>query len=107
MIKSKGKKYEGLTSIRKSNLEKRNAFFTEIWKERPHKSEISGKKLYEPISTLYFHHILPKSSFPEAEYDKENVILVTGDEHSNVEMDIYKYEEINKRREYLKTKYKL
>lgn len=79
--------------------------FQEIWRERPHKSEVSGTYLGNEINSTYFHHILPKKKYPQAEFDKENIILLTSDEHGNVEVDIYKYEEINKRRNYLKIKY--
>lgn len=82
-------------------------FFLSIWKKKPHYSEISGVHLgSEPMST-YFHHILPKEKYPEASFDEENIILLTLDEHTNVESDIYKYEEVNKRREQLKQKYNL
>lgn len=84
---------------------KRHLFFLEIWKERPHKSELSGTKLYEPVSSAYFHHILNRKKYPQAEYDKENIIQVTIDEHANAEADKDRYEEITKRREQLKLKY--
>lgn len=80
-------------------------FFLSIWKERPHKSEISGKKIYGEPLTLYFHHILPKKKYPQAALDKENVIILTWEEHDNVELNMYKYDEINNRREQLKIKY--
>ena len=81
--------------------------FIDIWKKRPHKSEISGEYLgKEPLST-YFHHILPKSKYPEACLDEENIILLTLLEHEQVEIDMYRYEEVNKRREQLKIKYNL
>ena len=80
-------------------------FFLNIWKKRKHFSEISGKYLgNEPMST-YFHHILSKEKYPEASLDEENIILLTLDEHTNVEGDMYKYEEVNNRRESLKIKY--
>ena len=80
-------------------------FFLNIWKKRRHFSEISGKYLgNEPMST-YFHHILPKEKYPEASLDEENIILLTLDEHTNVEGDMYKYEEVNNRRNQLKIKY--
>ena len=80
-------------------------FFLLYWKKMPHYSEISGKWLgKEPMST-YFHHILPKEKYPEACFDEENIILLTLEEHSDVENDMYKYEEINKRRKQLKLKY--
>lgn len=60
----------------------------------------------EPL-TVFFHHILPKEKYPEAALDEENIILLTLEEHDNAEKDMYKYEEINLRREKLKTKYKI
>lgn len=80
-------------------------FFLEIWKERPHYSEISKQFLGNEPKTLYFHHLLLKSKYPEAMYDKENIVLLTAEEHSIVHLDMYKYEEINKRRELLLIKY--
>ena len=79
--------------------------FLGIWKKRKHHSEVSGAYLgSEPMST-YFHHILPKEKYPEACLDEENIILLTLEEHSNVENDMYRYEEVNKRRNHLLTKY--
>lgn len=88
----------------KRTLEMRN-FFLDIWKKRKHYSEISGEYLgKEPLST-YFHHILPKSKYPEACFDEENIILLTLNEHESVENDIYKYEKVNIKRQYLLKKY--
>jgi hypothetical protein len=79
--------------------------FLDIWKKRSHKSEVSGEYLgSEPMST-YFHHILPKEKYPDACLDEENIILLTLEEHSNVENDMYKFEEVNERRKQLKIKY--
>ena len=79
--------------------------FLGIWKKRKHNSEVSGVYLgKEPMST-YFHHILPKEKYPDACLDEENIILLTLEEHSNVENDMYRYEEVNKRRNYLLIKY--
>jgi hypothetical protein len=81
--------------------------FLNIWKKRAHKSEVSGVYLgNEPMST-YFHHILPKSKYKEACLDEENIILLSLSEHEQVEMDMYRYEEINKRRVQLKIKYNI
>lgn len=79
--------------------------FMDIWLERPHKSEISGRWLgREPLS-VFFHHILPKEKWLEAMFDMENIILLTFDEHTKVEQDPSFYEEVNKRRLKLKEKY--
>jgi hypothetical protein len=79
--------------------------FMNIWKKRPHKSEISGTYLGKEAMSTYFHHILAKEKYPEACLDEENIILLTLEEHSTVESDMYRYEEVNKRRNHLLTKY--
>ena len=89
---------------RKGDDEMRS-FFLWIWKKRIHFSEVSGKKLGDEPLSVFFHHILPKEKYPEAAYDEENIILLTLEEHDNVERDMYKYEEVNKRRDLLKLKY--
>lgn len=44
--------------------------FLRIWKQRPHKSEISGERLgTEPLS-IFFHHILPKEKYKDAMLDE-------------------------------------
>lgn len=80
-------------------------FFLHIWKKRSHKSEVSSDSLGKEMLHIFFHHILSKEKYPHAKLDEENIILLTLDEHTNVENDMYKYEEVNKRREYLKKKY--
>ena len=80
-------------------------FFLDLWKKRKHYSEISGEYLGSEARSIYFHHILPKEKFPEAAQDEDNIILLTFDEHNNVEMNMYRYEEVNKRRDKLKKKY--
>lgn len=93
-LKPRGKKEE----IRINHM---HLFFKQIWDERKHRSEVSGTSLgKEPLST-FFHHILPKSKYPEMAYMKSNIILLTLEEHDNVESDMYRYEEVNKRREKL------
>lgn len=84
-----------------------HTFFMEIWDKRPHKSEIDGERLFGEPSSAYFHHILPKNKYEEAAFDEENIILMTIDQHNNVENDMYKFEEVNKRRKVLLTKYNL
>lgn len=81
--------------------------FISMWRSKPHRSEVSGTSLGNSFSSIFFHHILPKSKYPEAILDEENIIILTGDEHANVENDMYKYEIINERRIYLKEKYNI
>lgn len=82
-------------------------FFFQIWNERPHISEISGAFLgHEPL-TVFFHHILEKEMYPDLAFEKENIILLTLEEHDNVGMGRYKYPKINYLREKLKLKFNI
>lgn len=89
------------------NSLKMKELFLLIWNKKSHRSEVSDLYLGEEPLTVFFHHILPKSKYPEACLDEENIILLTLDEHTNVESDMYRYEEVNKRREQLKQKYEI
>ena len=82
-------------------------FFSSIWKKRNHYSEISGTYLGKDPLSIYFHHILSKEKYPEAMFDEENIVLLTLDEHADIENNMYKFDEINNQRNYLKTKYNL
>ena len=106
MLKKTNHKSPQLTFDQK--IHQMKDFFLEIWKERPHYSEISQQFLGNEPKTLYFHHIILKSDKKYGEvgkYDRENIILLTADEHQMVHLDMYKYEEITKRRELLLIKY--
>lgn len=90
--------------VDRERINKMRSFFMEIWKKRKHYSEVSGVFLGdEPMST-YFHHIMPKEKYPELAYEESNIILLTLDEHTNVENDMYKYEKINELRTQLLNK---
>ena len=80
-------------------------FFLKMWNKKLHYSEVSMDYLGKEPLSVFFHHILPKEKYPQAMYDEENIILLTLEEHDNVERNIYKYEEVNRRRELLKKKY--
>jgi len=85
--------------------EKLKEFFIKCWNNKPHYCEITGKYLGNQYSSLYLHHLLPKSKYKEAVYDEDNIIVLHPDIHASVELDMYRYEEINKRREQLLKKY--
>ena len=82
-------------------------FFLQLWRKRPHYSEVSGKWLGKEPLTIFFHHILSKEKYPQACLDEENIVFLTLEEHEQVELDMYRYEEINNKRNYLKNKYSL
>ena len=62
-------------------------FFLKIWEERKRADgrnycEVSGEQLpFEP-SSIYFDHLLEKSSFPEYRFDPENIIIVSWNVHT-------------------------
>jgi hypothetical protein len=87
------------------NKQKMHEFFQLLWKKFPHYSMVSGKYLGKEPLTIFFHHILPKEKYPQARLDEENIILLTLEEHTQVEMDMYRFEEINNRRNNLLIKY--
>lgn len=64
---------------RKENHEEDLKFYLEIWDERPHYCEITGKYLGEEPLTTFFHHILQKSKYPKLRYVKRNIILLSPD----------------------------
>jgi hypothetical protein len=87
------------------NKQQMHEFFQLLWKKFPHYSMISGKYLGNEPLTIFFHHILPKEKYPQACLDEENIIILTLEEHEQVEMDMYRFEEINNRRNNLLIKY--
>ncbi len=101
------KKSRASVKQNQDNIKIMHEFFQRIWNKRMHRSEVSGEYLGKEPLTIYFHHIIPKSKFPEGMYDEDNIILLTGDEHGNVESDMFIYDEVNKRRELLLKKYNL
>lgn len=80
-------------------------FFLKIWRKRLHYSQVSMTYLGKEPLTVFFHHILPKNKYPEAKFDEDNIILLTLEEHDQVESDIYRYETVNIKREKLIKKY--
>ena len=62
--------------------------FKEIWQERPHISEISGKPLY-PIEHSQWHwqfaHVLNKGRYTKWKLEKRNIMLMLPEEHENQE----------------------
>lgn len=67
---------------------KQTEFFNQIWEERKREDgrnycEVSGERLpSEPLS-IYFDHLVEKSTHPEYRFDPENIIIVSWDVHAN------------------------
>ncbi len=86
-IPKRTQKQNELIKERTSLTEEQFAFFLEVWRERQDSDgrnfcEVSGRKLpLEPLS-LYFDHLLEKSSHPEYRFDKRNIAIVHQDVHT-------------------------
>lgn len=90
-----------------AELRKRDReLWAEIWAERPHIDFETEEPIYGEPLTLYFHHVLPKSEYPEFRYCKWNIVLVSWDTHAQAEAHckLPKIEEYKK--QLLKTKVK-
>jgi len=55
--------------------------FKEIWAEREHKSFVSGKPLGHVAKAHFFAHVLSKGAYPKYRLNKDNIVLLTFDEH--------------------------
>ena len=65
--------------------------FQEIWATRPRRSEVSGDEL-PYFSVDCFSHILTKGAYPAARLDPDNIMLMTGVEHVQWEVQRWKCE---------------
>lgn len=61
------------------------ALFKEIWNERPHFCEVSGKPLKE-FSVGLFSHVLTKGAYPGFRLYKKNIVLCTYEWHQTWEI---------------------
>lgn len=80
------------------------ALFEEIWEERPHISEVSGRPLLARGHWQWHHqfaHILGKGAYPAFKFKKENIMLMLPEEHEKQES----FEKFQKRKEELKREY--
>ena len=58
--------------------------FNQIWEEREHISEISGRPLFNKGHMQFFwqfSHTLPKGLYPRLKLEKRNIVLMLPGEH--------------------------
>jgi len=60
-------------------------FYVEVWEASPHICQNCGCKLPQVPSTFNFHHLLPKSKYPQFRYTPENIMILCADCHSQAE----------------------
>lgn len=71
---------------KEERAKRRMQLFLQVWEDRRREdgrrySDVSGKRLPERFSTLYFDHLLERSKYPEFEFDAENIALCLPEEH--------------------------
>lgn len=77
-IKKRVKKKTGLKEL-----------FLEIWEEREHVSELSGKSLGHESSAWFFAHIRSRGAAPHLALNKDNIMLLTPEEHYQVDTNTH------------------
>lgn len=71
-------------------------FYLQIWEAQPHRCQVTGKWLGdEPLST-FFHHVLPKTRFPQYRWCRWNIAILHPEVHAQVEIDMDKVPEIRR-----------
>lgn len=65
--------------------------FKEIWEEREHKSYISDVGLF--FNPWCFAHVLSKQSYPRYKFNKDNIVLLTPEEHFKLDHETHKAKE--------------
>lgn len=92
-------KFDGLINkVVKYNFKPRKKtgelkIFKEIWNEREHVSQVSGKHLGE-FNVCFFSHILNKGHYPRFRLDKRNIVLKTTKEHQSWETRRHELKEL-------------
>lgn len=76
------KKKQAARAIEREEDEK---FYLEIWNDRLHKSDLTGKYLGFEMKTIFFHHLLPKSKYPDYRHCEWNILLCEDKWHSQIE----------------------
>jgi len=87
-IKKVSLKQNQLLGERRLQQKKDWLFFISIWEERPHVDFETDEYISGEPLTLYFHHVLSKSKYPQFRYCKWNIVIVTWATHSKAETNI-------------------
>lgn len=90
--------------MRKGDRAKWPALRLEIWEEREHISELTGKPLFNenhPLWKWQFLHVLAHGPYPEYGLNKDNIMLALPHEHEHQE----EHELFHQRKQELKERY--
>ncbi len=105
-IKKRIKSEEELEEERYQRL-KMNIFFWECWESLPKYSEINPFYKFNDANKTHYHHLYPKSIYPELRYSLNNIICVSWEEHSLLDNDLEYFEEAKKKRIFIKENWEM
>ena len=95
------------TQDKDTNKPSQYNMFLDIYNKSNKVSQISGKQLVEPehkMFTWQFEHILPKGTYPDLKYNKDNIMLMTWQEHFDLTNNTAKCKENSMYDTYFKIK---
>lgn len=78
---------------KKQQTREMQEFFMEIWNNTPpyrRRCYETGEQLPNPPLSTYFHHVLPKSKFPEYRLSAWNIVLLLPKIHDQAEINLDK-----------------
>lgn len=75
---------------KKSLIEEDKLFYMEVWNASNERCYECNKKLSNPPSMLYFHHLLEKRNYPQFRHTHENLAILCADCHQQAESDLDK-----------------
>lgn len=76
-------------TAKKPKTNDQQQMFIEIWAEREHISELSGQYLGDEMNAWFFAHILSKGAYPHLKLNKDNIMLVTQEEHWQLDQNTH------------------
>ena len=88
-ISQMGAKRKKKKKVYKDKGTEQRDMLIEIWAEREHISELSGQHLGDDMSVWFFAHILPKGTYPDMKLNKDNIMLLTPEEHYRVDHETH------------------
>lgn len=81
-------------------FEQDKEFYREVWNASPHICQCGCKRYLgkEPLTT-FFHHLLPKSVYPQFRHTFENIMILHPEDHSQVESNVDRLPEVRRRQD--------
>lgn len=87
-IKKISEKGKVKKEMKKALVQNDMSFYLDIWLEREHRCFETGRLLGPKPLITYFHHVLPKQTYPEYRHSKWNIVILHPDTHNQVETNI-------------------